>query len=157
MWKDFKAFIFKGNVIDLAVAVIIGAAFGKIVTSLVGDIITPLISLITGGKNFEGMFVLLKRAPSSTVVKTIEEAKALSLPTLNYGLFISNVIDFVIIAFVIFLTIRMMTKITTAAAKRFRGKKGEVVPAPTTKECEYCFSTINVKAKRCPNCTSQLG
>ncbi|MHB1485613.1 MAG: large conductance mechanosensitive channel protein MscL [Saccharofermentanales bacterium] len=154
MWKDFKAFIFKGNVIDLAVAVIIGGAFGKIVTSLVGDIITPLIGLITGGKNFESMFVLLKRAPAGTVVKTLEEAKTLELPTLNYGAFISNIIDFLIIALVIFLTIRMMTKLTTAAAKRF--KKNGTVPPPTTKECEYCMSTINIKAKRCPNCTSQL-
>lgn len=141
---------------DLAVAVIIGAAFGKIVSSLVADIIMPLIGLVTGGKDFANMFVLLKKAPGNAVVDTLEKAKELNLPTLNYGVFISQVIDFLIIAIVIFMIIRLASKLTSMASKKLKGKNGEPEPAPTNKECPYCFSVININAKRCPNCTSQL-
>lgn len=158
MWKEFKEFALKGNVMDLAVGVIIGAAFGKIVTSLVGDIIMPLIGLLTGGKNFANIFFLLKKAPTGTVITTLEEAKAANIPTLNYGAFISQIIDFLIIAFVIFMVIRMMSKISSATAKKFKKKKGEpeVVELPTIKECPFCKTTIHIDAVRCPNCTSKL-
>ncbi len=158
MWKEFKAFALKGNVIDLAVGVIIGGAFGKIVASLVTDLIMPLIGLLTGGKNFANMFLLLKKVPEGKVVTTLEEAKALNLSTLNYGAFLSQVLDFLIVAFVIFMVIKMMTKLTTATAKRLKFKRGEqeAVVAITTKECPFCKTLIHIDATRCPNCTSKL-
>ena len=159
MWKDFKAFALKGNIMDLAVGVIIGGAFGKIVASLVSDIIMPLIGLVTGGKNFVNMFLLLKKIPAGTTVNTLEEAKALNIPTLNYGSFLSQVIDFLIIAFVIFMFIRMMVKLSTVTVKKIKNKKGETVQVelPTTKECPFCRTVIHIDAVRCPNCTSELG
>ena len=158
MWKDFKAFALKGNIMDLAVGVIIGGAFGKIVASLVSDMIMPLIGLITGGKNFTNMFVLLRKAPAGAAVTTLEEAKALNIPTLNYGAFITQIIDFVIIAFVIFMFIRMMVKLSTVTVKKIKNRKGESVQVeiPTTKDCPFCRTTIHIEAVRCPNCTSQL-
>ncbi len=128
MLNDFKAFIMRGNVLDLAVAVIIGGAFGKIVSSLVSDIIMPLIGLIIGGIDFSGL------------VFTVGNAKV------TYGNFINNVVDFVIIAFVIFLMVKAINSM----------QKPAPAAAPTTKECPHCFSTIPLKATRCPNCTSQL-
>jgi large conductance mechanosensitive channel len=156
MWKEFKAFALKGNVIDLAVGVIIGGAFGKIVTSLVNDLIMPLIGLITGGMNFNNQFLLLKKAPDGVVVKTLEDAKTLALPTLNYGSFITNVLDFLIMAFVIFFFIKMLTNLTNVASKKL--KKGETAsaPAPATKECPFCRTEIHIEASRCPHCTSKL-
>jgi large conductance mechanosensitive channel len=157
MLKDFKAFILRGNVIDLAVGVIIGAAFGKIVTSLVNDILMPLIGLATSNVNYSNMFVLLKSPPSGTVVTTIEEAKALNLPTLNYGLFITEVIDFVIIAFIVFLIIRLFIKLSkTAESLRQRGKEAPAEEAPVDKDCPFCKTKIHIDATRCPHCTSQL-
>jgi large conductance mechanosensitive channel len=128
MLKEFKAFVMRGNVLDLAVAVIIGGAFGKIVSSLVNDIIMPLIGLIIGGIDFSGLAF------------TLGSAKV------TYGNFINNIIDFLVIAFVIFLLVKMAnsTKKPTPAAE------------PTTKECPRCFSTIAIQATRCPNCTSEL-
>lgn len=128
MLKEFKDFAMRGNVMDLAIAVIIGGAFGKIIASLVNDILMPLIGLLLGGLNFSGL------------AATVGEA------SINYGLFIQAIVDFVIVAFVIFLLVRAMNKM----------KKPEPVAAPTTKECPHCFSTIPLKATRCPNCTSQL-
>jgi len=156
MWKEFKEFALKGNVMDLAVGVIIGAAFGKIVTSLVADIIMPLIGLLTGGRNFANMFVLIKKAPANTVITTLEEAKALNIPTLNYGAFLSQVIDFLIIAFVIFMVIRTMVKISAVTTKKLRFKKVEEVVLLKTKECPFCKSTIHIDAVKCPNCTTPL-
>lgn len=158
MWKDFKAFALKGNVIDLAVGVIIGAAFGKIVTSFVNDIVMPLIGLLTGGTNFENMFVLLKKVPAGSTVTTLEDAKALNIPTLSYGAFLSQVLDFLIIAIVIFMIIRMITKLSTVTEKKLKRNKVTPEPAalPTTKECPFCRSTIHIEAVRCPNCTSKL-
>ena len=133
MLKEFKEFIMRGNVMDLAVAVIIGGAFGKIITSLVSDIIMPLIGLIIGGIDFTGLAF------------TVGSAKV------TYGNFINNVIDFLIIALVIFLMIKAIDSL-----------KKKPAPAPTpaaepiTKDCPYCFTTISVKASRCPNCTSEL-
>ena len=130
MLNEFKAFVMRGNVIDLAVAVIIGGAFGKIVSSLVNDIIMPLIGLIIGGIDFNGLAF------------TLGSAKV------TYGNFINNIIDFIIIALVIFLMIKIIDNL--------KKKPAPVVAEPTTKECPYCFSTISIKATRCPNCTSEL-
>jgi len=145
MLKEFKEFALKGNVVDLAVGVVIGAAFGKIVTSLVNDIITPLIGLLLGKVDFSNLFINL----SGGDYHTLAEAKKAGAATLNYGLFLNTVIDFAIIAFAIFLVVRQMN--------RFRKKK-EVAEeaAPTTKECPYCLSGIPLKATRCPSCTSHL-
>lgn len=157
MWKEFKAFALKGNVIDLAVGVIIGGAFGKIVTSLVNDLIMPLVGLLTGGINFNDQFLLLKPLPDGATANTLAEAQALGLPTLNYGSFITNVLYFFIMAFVIFLFIKMLNNLSNAAQKKM--KKNEDAPAaapPTTKECPYCRTQIHIEATRCPNCTSKL-
>jgi large conductance mechanosensitive channel len=143
MIKEFKAFAMRGNVIDLAVGVIIGGAFGKIISSLVADIIMPPIGLLMGKMDFTNMFLTL----SGNKFATLEEAKAAGAVTLNFGLFLVALIDFLIIAFILFLLLRPINKLT---------KKPEPVAAPTTKECPYCFSTIPLKAVRCPNCTSEL-
>ena len=142
MWNDFKAFIMRGNVLDLAVAVIIGGAFGKIITSLVNDIIMPLIGLALGGLSFADRFISL----NGQRYATLAEAQAAGAATLNYGLFINAVIDFVIIAFVIFMLVRSIS--------RFKGP-APVAPA-TTKACPYCQTVIPLAATRCPNCTSDL-
>jgi large conductance mechanosensitive channel len=142
MWNDFKAFIMRGNVLDLAVAVIIGGAFGKIITSLVNDIIMPLIGLALGGISFADRFVSL----NGQRYATLAEAQEAGAATLNYGLFINAVIDFVIIAFVIFMLVRTIS--------RFKGP-APVAPA-TTKACPYCQTVIPLAATRCPNCTSDL-
>lgn len=130
MLKEFKAFIMRGSVVDLAIAVIIGGAFGKIVTSLVSDILMPVIGLIIGGIDFTGLAL------------TIGSAKV------TYGNFINNIIDFIIIAFVIFMMIKIIDNL--------KKKPAPVLAEPTTKECPYCFTTIPIKATRCPHCTSDL-
>ncbi|HEY4761495.1 MAG TPA: large-conductance mechanosensitive channel protein MscL [Thermoguttaceae bacterium] len=144
MFKEFKAFIMRGNVLDLAVAVIIGAAFGKIVTSFVNDIIMPPIGVLLGKVDFSSLFLNLSGKSYATIV----EAKTAGAPTLNYGMFINTVVDFVIVAFVIFLVVR--------AANRLQQLQAQPAAAPTTKECPYCVSNIPVKATRCPHCTSEL-
>jgi large conductance mechanosensitive channel len=144
MWKEFKAFIMRGNVMDLAVAVIIGGAFGKIVSSLVNDIIMPPIGLLLKGVNFLDLFVALNGQAYATLV----EAQAAGAPVLTYGLFIKNLVDFLIIALVIFL----MVKGINSLAK----KPAPAPAAPTTKECPHCFTTIPIQATRCPHCTSEL-
>lgn len=141
MWKDFKKFALKGNVIDLAVAVIIGGAFGKIVTSLVNDIIMPPLGLILGKVDFGERYINL----SSNTYKSLTEAKAAGAPTINYGMFLNNIIQFLIIAFSIFIVIKQLD--------RFK-KKEEVIE--TEKQCPYCFTKIPIKAVRCPHCTSKL-
>ena len=128
MLKDFKNFIQQGNVIDLAVAVIIGAAFGKIISSLVDDILMPLIGLVMGGVDFSGLAI------------TVGEANV------GYGSFIQAIVDFLIVAFVIFMLIRALNSM----------KKPAPAPEPKTKECSHCFTAIPIKATRCPNCTSEL-
>lgn len=128
MLKEFREFAMRGNVLDLAVAVIIGGAFGKIIASLVNDILMPLIGLAMGGVNFSELAVVVGAAE------------------VRYGMFIQAIVDFVIVAFVIFMIIRTMN----------RFKKPEPVAAPTTKDCPHCFTAIPIKATRCPNCTSQL-
>ena len=128
MLKEFKDFAMRGNVMDLAIAVIIGGAFGKIIASLVNDVLMPLIGLLLGGISFSNLAI------------TVNEA------VISYGLFIQTIVDFIIVAFVIFLLVRTMNRM----------KKEEPAAEPTTKECPHCFSTIPIKATRCPNCTSQL-
>lgn len=141
-FKEFKEFAVKGNVIDLAVGVIIGGAFGKIVTSLVNDVVMPVISLITGGDAFKDIFIPLDGKHYDSILLA-EEASA---PIMKLGLFISNVVDFLIIAFVIFIVIRQIN--------RFKKKPA---PAPvTTKDCPYCRTSIHLEATKCPNCTSDL-
>jgi large conductance mechanosensitive channel len=139
MIKEFKAFIMKGNVLDLAVAVLIGAAFGKIVTSFTNDILMGPLGLLTGRIDLSSLFISL----SGQSYPTLEAARAAKAPVIAYGLFINNIIDFIIVAFVIFLVVRW--------ANRF--KQPEAV---TTKKCEYCKSTIALDATRCPSCTSEL-
>lgn len=144
---EFKAFLMRGNVIDLAVGIIIGAAFKAIVDSLVANIVMPVISLLTGGIDFTNLFVVLK---GDQTFKTLADAQAAGVPTLNYGLLISSIINFIIIGFVIFLIVKGMNKLAD------RKKKGEPEEAPTTKECPYCKSEINIEAIKCPNCTSDV-
>ena len=144
MLKDFKEFALKGNIIDLAVAVIIGGAFGKIISSLVSDILMPLIGILLGNADFTNLFITLG---SSKTFKTIDEAKNAGVSTLNYGIFIYNIIDFLIIAFSIFFVLRQLNRFS---------KKKEVEVAVTSKKCKYCFTEIPVEATRCPHCTSVL-
>jgi large conductance mechanosensitive channel len=140
MFKEFKEFVVRGNVLDLAVGIVIGAAFGKIVTSLVNDVLMPPIGLIIQRVDFKELFVNL----SPTSFRTLAEAKTAGAPTLNYGMFLNTVFEFVIVAFVIFLVVR--------TANRMRKQ-----PNPTTQECSFCGMSIPLAAIRCPHCTSQLG
>ncbi|SRR5579883_3317018 len=144
MFQEFKKFIMRGNVLDLAIGVIIGAAFGKIVASLVADILNPIIGLATGRIDFSNMFVAL----NGQHYDTLADAKKAAAPTVNYGIFINTVIEFLIVAFVIFLIVK--------AANRMKGPEPAPAPAPAMKDCPYCTMSIPVAAKRCPNCTSTL-
>ncbi|HPF53404.1 MAG TPA: large conductance mechanosensitive channel protein MscL [Eubacteriales bacterium] len=146
MWKDFKKFAFKGNVMDMAVGVIIATAFGKIVSSLVNDVFMPLIGLLVGGVNFNDMFIVLQK--TDTVYETLAAAQEAGVPLLTYGTFIAAIIDFFIIAFVVFLLVRLVNKT--------KKKEPEPAPAPEPRLCPYCFGEINEKATRCPHCTSEL-
>jgi large conductance mechanosensitive channel len=143
MLKEFKEFAMRGNVLDMAIGIIIGSAFGGIVTSLVNDIIMPPIGLLLGKINFASLFIDL----SGKGYATLADAKAAGAATLNYGAFINTLIDFVIVAFVVFLLVRSINRLT---------KKPEAPAVPTTKECPYCFTAIPIKATRCPHCTSEL-
>ena len=143
MLKEFREFAMRGNVLDLAVAVIIGGAFGKVVTSLVNDVLMPPVGLLLGAVNFSDLFVNL----SGTSYASLAEGQQAGAPTINYGLFLNTVIDFVIVAFVIFLMVR--------AANRMR-KPAQAPAEPTTKDCPFCLSAIPLKATRCPQCTSDL-
>ena len=141
MWNDFKEFIMRGNVIDMAVGIIIGGAFGKIVSSFVSDIVMPSIGLLLAGVDFKDMYVNLTDASYASLA----DAEAAGAPVIKYGLFINNCIDFLIIALVIFLVLRALMKL----------KKPEVVEE-TEKECPFCKTKIAIAATRCPHCTSQL-
>ncbi|MBE6767688.1 MAG: large conductance mechanosensitive channel protein MscL [Ruminococcaceae bacterium] len=150
---EFKTFALRGNVIDLAVGVIIGGAFQKIVTSVVNDLIMPWIGLLTGGTNFADQFTVLKLPEGVTaeMVTSLEVAKELGVTTFNYGAFITAVIDFIIMAFIIFLLVKGINKLSTLK------KAEEEVPAePTTKICPFCKSEIAIEATRCAHCTSEL-
>ena len=146
MFGDFKKFALKGNVLDMAIGVIIGGAFGKIVTSLVNDIVMPALTIITGKIKFENLFIAL----DGHYYANIEAAQAAGASTLNYGMFITSIIDFLIISVSIFMTFRQINKIQ----KKLAHKKEE--PAPTVKDCPFCKTSIHIDASRCSNCTSQL-
>jgi|SRR5262245_29429640 len=141
MFKEFKEFIMRGNVLDLAIGIIIGAAFGKIVTSFVNDILMPPIGLLLGRVNFNNLFLSL----NGQSYPSVDAAKAAGAPTINYGLFIQTIIDFLIVAFVIFLIVKQVNRLR---------RKPE--PTPTTRECPFCTSVISKNAKRCPFCTSEV-
>lgn len=143
MLKEFKKFALKGNVIDLAVGVMIGGAFGKIVTSLVNDIIMPIVGLLVGKVDFSDLYINL----SDKEYESFAKAKEAGAATINYGIFINNVVDFIIIAFSIFLVIRQINRFS---------KKKEEIAAPSTKKCQYCCTEIPIEATRCPHCTSKL-
>ncbi len=144
MFKEFKTFILRGNVLDLAIDVIIGAAFGKIVASVVGDLLNPVIGLALGKIDFSNLFIAL----NGGTYATLADAKKAAAPTLNYGIFINTVIEFVIVAFVIFLIVKQVN--------RFMPPPPPAPPAPATKECPECLSSIPAKAKRCAQCASVL-
>ena len=144
MLKDFKAFVMRGNVLDLAVAVIIGAAFGAIVTSMVNDIVMPPIGLLLGHVDFKDLFISL----NGQSYPTIAAAKAAAAPVIAYGQFLNTVINFLIVAFVIFMAVRQVGKL--------QRKPEAPAVAPTTKDCAFCCTPIPIAAKRCPHCTSQL-
>ncbi|HMK55987.1 MAG TPA: large conductance mechanosensitive channel protein MscL [Dissulfurispiraceae bacterium] len=142
MFKEFKEFAMRGNVVDLAVGIIIGGAFGKIVSSFVSDVLMPPIGLLLGKVDFSGLFISL----SGKEFASLQEAKAAGAPTLNYGLFFNTVLDFVIVAFAVFLMVKQLNRL----------KKEEAPAPPATKECPFCLSAVPIKATRCPQCTSEL-
>jgi len=147
MFKDFKEFVMRGNVVDMAVGIIIGAAFGAIIKSLVDDVIMPPIGLILGGVDFSNLFLVLKDgAAAAAPYASLADAKKAGAVTINYGLFANVVISFLIVAFAVFILIRNINRL----------KKEEPAAAPTTKECTYCLSAIPLKATRCPHCTSAI-
>ena len=147
MLKEFKEFAIKGNAVDMAVGIIIGAAFGLIITSLVKDIIMPPISLLFGGLDFSNKFVVLREAPGGGVFATAADAAKAGAITWNYGNFITLIVNFVIVAFCIFLLVRTLNKMK-------RPKPG--ASAPVSKDCPFCAMTIPIKATRCPHCTSEM-
>ncbi len=149
MLKEFKEFAMRGNVVDMAVGIIIGAAFGTIVKSLVSDVIMPPIGLLLGNVDFANLFIILKSgAEVAGPYASLADAQAAGAVSLNYGTFINTIISFIIVAFAVFMLIRSINKLK---------RKEEEPPAePTTKECPHCFSTIPIKATRCPMCTSEL-
>ena len=148
MLKEFKEFAMRGNVIDMAVGVVIGAAFGAIVKSLVDDILMPLLGLVLGNADFTNLFVVLRDGSIAGPYATLVLAQEAGAVTLNYGLFINAIVTFLIVAFAIFLLIR--------AINRLQREEEAPPPEPTTKECPHCFSEIPIQATRCPNCTSEL-
>ncbi len=144
MFREFREFAMRGNVVDLAVGIVIGAAFGKIITSLVNDIIMPPIGLLLGRVDFANLFINL----SGQSFASLAEARAAGAPTINYGVFLNTVIDFVIVALAIFLLVRFINRLT---------RQADAAPAvPTSRECPFCVSSIPLRATRCPQCTSNL-
>ena len=147
MLKEFREFAIKGNAVDMAVGIIIGAAFGSIITSLVKDIIMPPITLLTGGLDFSNKFVVLRDAPGGGVFTTAADAAKAGAVTWNYGVFVTLIVNFLIVAFSIFLLVRALNKMRQPAPG---------AAAPVSKECPYCTMTIPIKATRCPHCTSEM-
>ncbi len=148
MLKEFREFAMRGNVLDMAVGIIIGAAFGTIVNSLVQDVIMPPIGLLLGNVDFSNIFVVLKEGKTAGPYASLAAAKSAGAVTINFGVFVNTIISFIIVAFSVFLLIRTIN--------RLRREKEAPPPVPTTKECIYCFSSIPIKATRCPQCTSEL-
>ena len=149
MLQDFKEFAMRGNVVDMAVGIIIGGAFGTIVKSLVNDVIMPPIGLLLGGVDFTDLFITLKEGTVAGPYATLAAAQEAGAVTISYGVFFNAVISFLIVAFAVFLLIRSINKL--------KAKEEEPPTEPTTKECGYCCSEVPIKATRCPNCTSELG
>ena len=149
MLKDFKEFVMRGNVVDMAVGIVIGVAFGAVVKSLVDDVIMPPIGLLLGNVDFSSLFITLKAGKVAGPYVSLAAAQAAGAVTLNLGLFINTIVSFVIVAFAVFLLVRGINQLR---------REQEAPPAvPTTKECPYCLSEIPLKASRCPHCTSELG
>ncbi|CAN5647821.1 large-conductance mechanosensitive channel protein MscL [soil metagenome] len=148
MIKEFKEFAVKGNAVDMAVGIIIGAAFGGIVSSLVKDVIMPPIGVITGGLDFSNQFMVLRDAPGGGTFSTSAEAATAGAVTLNYGNFLTLIINFLIVAFCVFLLVRAINKLKRPQAG--------AAPAPVSKDCPHCQMTIPIKATRCPHCTSEM-
>jgi large conductance mechanosensitive channel len=144
MLQEFKKFALQGNVLDMAVGIIIGASFGKIITSIVNDVLMPPIGLLVGRVDFSGLFLNLSGNPYATLA----EAKAAGAPTINYGLFLNTVLDFVIVALVIFLLVKQIN--------RLKSQKAAPDAAPTNRDCPRCFSSIPLRATRCAFCTSDV-
>lgn len=149
MMKEFREFVVRGNVVDMAVGIIIGAAFGAIVNSLVNDVIMPPIGLILGNVDFSNLFVVLKAGKTIPPYASLADAKAAGAVTMNIGVFINTIISFLIIAFAIFILVKNVNRIK-------REEAATPPPAPSTKECPFCFSTIHIKAVKCPHCTSEI-
>ena len=149
MLKEFKEFAMRGNVVDMAVGIIIGAAFGTIVKSLVADIIMPPIGLLLGNVDFSNLFIVLKQGATAGPFATIAEAQKAGAVTINYGMFANTIISFLIVAFAVFLLIRALNKLQ-------REEEAPPEEEPTTTECPHCLSTIPIKATRCGHCTSEL-
>jgi large conductance mechanosensitive channel len=145
MLKEFKEFAMKGNLLDMAIGIILGAAFGKIISSLVADVLMPPIGLLLGKVDFSNLFLVL----GDQTFKSLAEAKAAGAPTVNYGIFFNTILDFVIVALVIFLLIKQVNRLK-------REEAPAPAAAPTTKDCPYCLSAVALKASRCPHCTSDL-
>ncbi len=155
MLKEFKTFIMRGNVVDLAVGIVIGAAFGAIVTSFVKDVLMPPIGLLLGGVDFANMFAIIKEGTTSSPYDSLAAAQAAGAVTINYGVFINALISFLIVAAAIFFfVVRPLNQV--AARQKVKEAAAAAPSVPTTKNCPFCFSTIPIKATRCPNCTSQL-
>lgn len=149
MFKEFREFAVKGNVIDMAVGIIIGAAFGTVVSSLVNDVLMPPIGLLIGNVDFSALFIVLKQGATAGPYPTIEAAKEAGAVTMNIGLFINRIISFLIVAFAVFVLVRWIN--------RLKRPVPEAAPTtPDTKSCPYCYSTIAIKATRCPQCTAEL-
>jgi len=148
MLKEFKEFAMRGNVVDMAVGIIIGAAFGTIVNSLVSDVIMPPIGLLLGRVDFANLFLVLRQGTVAGPYSSLAQARAAGAVTINYGLFVNAITSFIIVAFVVFLLIRSIN--------RLKRQEKPAAAAPTAKECPYCFSSIAIKATRCPFCTSEL-
>jgi large conductance mechanosensitive channel len=151
MLKDFKAFIMRGNVVDLAVGIIIGVAFGAIVSSFVKDVIMPPIGLALGNVDFTNLFVVLKEGSVAGPYPSLAAAQEAGAVSINYGVFINTIVNFLILAVVVFFFV-----VRPIAKLHARQKAAEVAPPPSTKECPYCFTNISIKATRCPNCTSEI-
>ena len=150
MWGEFKEFAVKGNVVDMAVGIIIGSAFGTIVKSLVSDVIMPPIGLLLGNVDFSEIFIVLKKGVTAGPYMTLADAQKAGAVTLNLGVFINTVISFIIVAFAVFFLVKGINRLK---------RKEEVKPVeatPDTKECPYCASMVSIKAKKCPYCTSDL-
>lgn len=148
MWKEFKEFAMRGNVVDMAVGIIIGVAFGTIIKSMVADVVMPPIGLALGNVDFADLFIVLKAGKVAGPYAALADAKAAGAVTINYGVFMNTIMSFVIVAFAVFLVIRNLNKLK---------RQEEAPPAePTTKECPFCISTIPIKAVRCAHCTAEL-